>query len=229
MAGIIILCVILLLLGLVLFTPIRARVSWDGESLRAWLKIGPAGIPLYPPKPEQEGAPEKPPREKKEKKPRKEKPAKKRKKLTAEQILYLLEGAPPILGRALKRTGRRIRICPLMLHVLVSAGDPADTGLLYGKLQAALAALLPILHRRIHIAEQDIRLYPDFEGQGMDYRLDVGVAIRLWDLLVIGLCAGASGVKLLVGMKRLAPEDPARGPEKPEKASKSKTNGADAA
>lgn len=225
MAGIIILCVILLLLGLVLFTPIRARVSRDEEGLRVWLKIGPAKIPLYPEK-FQEEALEAPP---KEEKPKPEKPAKKRKKLTMEQILYLLEGAPPILGRALRRTGRRIRICPLMVHVLVSASDPADTGLLYGKLQAALAALLPMLHRRIHIAEQDIRLYPDFEGQGVDYRLDVGIAIRLWDILVIGLCAGASGVKLLVGMKKLAPKDPAGDPEKPQKTNKSKTNGADAA
>ncbi len=225
MAGIIILCVILLLLGLVLFTPIRARVSRDEEGLRVWLKIGPAKIPLYPEK-FQEEALEAPP---KEEKPKPEKPAKKRKKLTMEQILYLLEGAPPILGRALRRAGRRIRICPLMVHVLVSASDPADTGLLYGKLHAALAALLPMLHRRIHIAEQDIRLYPDFEGQGVDYRLDVGIAIRLWDILVIGLCAGASGVKLLVGMKKLAPKDPAGDPEKPQKTNKSKTNGADAA
>ena len=225
MAGIIILCVILLLLGLVLFTPIWARVSRDEEGLRVWLKIGPAKIPLYPEK-IQEEALEAPP---KEEKPKPEKPAKKRKKLTMEQILYLLEGAPPILGRALRRAGRRIRICPLMVHVLVSASDPADTGLLYGKLQAALTTLLPMLHRRIHIAEQDIRLYPDFEGQGMDYRLDVGIAIRLWDILVIGLCAGASGVKLLVGMKKLAPKDPAGDPEKPQKTNKSKTNGADAA
>lgn len=228
MAGIIILCVILLLLGLVLFTPIRARVSRDEEGLRIWLKIGPAKIPLYPEK-FQEEAMEAPPQKMKEKKAKPEKPAKKRKKLTVEQILYLLEGAPPILGRALRRAGRRIRICPLMVHVLVSAADVADTGLLYGKLQAALAALLPIVHRRIHIAEQDIRLYPDFEGQGMDYRLDVGIAVRLWDILVIGLCAGASGVKLLVGMKKLAPKDPAGDPEKPQKTNKSKTNGADAA
>lgn len=228
MAGIIILCVILLLLGVVLFTPIRVRARRDGEGLRAWLKLGPAEIPLYPGKPEEAG-PEKPPKEKKEKKPKPEKPEKKRRKPTLEQILYLLEGAPPILGRALRRTGRRIRIRPLALHVLVSAEDPADTGLLYGRLQAALAALLPILHRGVRIAEQDIRLYPDFEGQGMDFRLDVGAAIRLWDILVIGLCAGASGVKLLVGMKKLAPKDPGGEPGKPEKPNGSKTNGADAA
>ena len=203
MAGIIILCVILLLLGLVLFTPIWARVSRDEEGLRVWLKIGPAKIPLYPEK-LQEEALEAPPQEKKEKKPKPGKTAKKRKKLTMEQILYLLEGAPPILGRALRRTGRRIRICPLMVHVLVSAADPADTGLLYGKLQAALTTLLPMLHRRIHIAEQDIRLYPDFEGLGTDWRLDVGVSLRLWDALAAGLGAAGDGLRILTGMRRLA-------------------------
>ena len=59
---------------------------------------------------------------------------------------------------------------------------------------------LPVLHRYLHIRDQDIRIYPDFEGQGMDWRLDVGVSLRLWDLLVVALCAGASALRLLIGM-----------------------------
>lgn len=203
-----ILGVILLLLCLVLFTPILVRAIWE-EGLRVRLRVGPVKLQVYPPKKEEKG--DKPPKKKKasEKKDTGEKPAKKRKSITAEQILYLLEALPPILGRALRRVGRRVRIGPLKVWLLLSAEDPADTALLYGRVEAALMAALPILHRHLAIRDQDIRIYPDFEGNGTDWRLDVGVSIRLWDVLVIGLCAGGSGLKALIGMKRLGAKNAA--------------------
>lgn len=209
MAGIVILCVILLLLVFVLFTPILVRVIREAEGLCVRLRVGPVKLQIYPPKKEEKG--DKPPEEKKEPKEKKpkEKPAKKRKPPTAEQILYLLEVLPPVLGRALRRVSRRVRIGPLKIWLLLSTADPADTALLYGRVEAALMAALPILHRHLQIRDQDIRVYPDFEENGMACRLDIGVSIRLWDLLVIGLCAGTGGLKALIGMKRLGAKDAA--------------------
>lgn len=59
MVWIIVLGVILLVLGLVLFTPILVRVIRE-ESLLVRLQIGPAKIQVYPPKEEasEEGLPE---------------------------------------------------------------------------------------------------------------------------------------------------------------------------
>ena len=209
MAGIVILGVILLLLCLVLFTPILVRAIWEEEGPLVRLHIGPVKLQAYPPRREEKG--DKPPKKKKasEKKDTGEKPAKKRKSITAEQILYLLETLPPVLGRALRRVSRRVRIGPLKIWLLLSAEDPADTALLYGRVETALMAALPILHRHLAIRDQDLRIYPDFEGNGTDWRLDVGVSIRLWDVLVIGLCAGGSGLKALIGMKRLGAKNAA--------------------
>lgn len=212
MAGIVILCVILLLLVFVLFTPILVRVIREEEGLLVRLHVGPVKLQVYPPKEEAQQPLEE--EEKPQEKKIKEKPAKQRKPLTKEQILYLVEKLPPILGRALRRVSRRVRIGPLKVYVLLSEEDPADTALLYGKVEAALMAALPVLHRHLQIRDQDIRIYPDFQGSGMDYRLDVGIAIRLWDVLVIGLCAGASGLKTLIGMKRLGAKDVSSGDEK---------------
>ena len=211
MVGKIILCVILLLLAVVLFTPIRVRGAYDRGDITATLRVGPLKILLYP-------RPEKPEVEKK-----KAKKAKKAKKSAADetseeaqtkpkkkfsinfdQILYSLEKLPPILGKALKRTGRRIRFAPLKVHLLVAGGDPADTALLYGKLEAVLAGGLPVLHRLVRIKDQDIRLFLDFTEENMDCIADVGIAIRLWDLLVIGVCAGASALKWFIGFRKLA-------------------------
>ena len=212
MAGIVILCVILLLLGLVLFTPILVRAIREEEGLLVRLYVGPVKRQVYPPKGEAQQPLEE--EEKPQEKKTKAKPAKQRKPLTKEQILYLVEKLPPVLGRALRRVSRRVRIGPLKVYVLLSEEDPADTALLYGKVEAALMAALPVLHRHLQIRDQDIRIYPDFQGSGMDYRLDVGIAIRLWDVLVIGLCAGASGLKTLIGMKRLGAKDVSGGDEK---------------
>lgn len=212
MTGIVILCVILLLLGLILFTPILVRVMREEEGLLVRLHVGPVKLQVYPPKEEAQQPLEE--EDKPQEKKIKEKPAKQRKPLTKEQILYLVEKLPPILGRALRRVSRRVRIGPLKVYVLLSEEDPADTALLYGKVEAALMAALPVLHRHLQIRDQDIRIYPDFQGSGMDYRLDVGIAIRLWDMLVIGLCAGASGLKTLIGMKRLGAKDVSGGDEK---------------
>ena len=60
MAGLVILCVILLLLGLILFTPIQVRVIRE-EDLLVRLQIGPAKIQVYPSQKEASG--EKPPKE----------------------------------------------------------------------------------------------------------------------------------------------------------------------
>ena len=64
----------------------------------------------------------------------------------------------------------------ILSHITQNEKKRKKTDILYMKkiltfaMSAALAALLPMLHRRIHIAEQDIRLYPDFEARGRHFK-----------------------------------------------------------
>lgn len=223
----IILCVIAALLAVIVLIPVQIRAAYDQGDISAFVRYGPLKIALYP-RPEKEDAgEEKPKKEKKSTKSEKrketqpaasaekaetgeaapaEEPEKKKKKLkiNKDQILYSLEKLPPILGRALKRTGKRIRIVPLKIHLLVAGTDPADTALLYGKLEAALAAGLPTLHQLVRIREQDIQLFLDFQEEQMDCIADVGLTIRPWDVLVIALCAGASALKWFIEFRKLA-------------------------
>ena len=139
------------------------------------------------------------------KKPEKEpKPKKKGRRINREQILYALETLPPILGRALRRTGRSIRIRPLKIYVLVAGYDPADTALLYGRLEAALHGGLPLLRQAVRISEEDVRLYLDFTKRQMDVIADVGVSLRPGSLAWVGLRAAASLVKWFLGFRKLA-------------------------
>ena len=143
-------------------------------------------------------------------KPKKEKnaeytPEKGKLSISAEQILYALETLPPILGRALDRTRRSIRVRPLKIHLLIAGGDPAGTALLYGRAQAALAAGMPFLRQAVHIREEDIRLFLDFQRTQPDCIADIGVSMRCWTAAGIFLRAGGSLVKWILGFRKLAP------------------------
>lgn len=214
LAGIIILCTVILLLAILLLIPAGIRFSYDQGDLGLWARYGPIKVQLYPPKKagEEGDAPEPEKVKKKSSKSKKKKEKGPKAKINKEQILYSLEKLPPILGRALRRTGRRIRISPLKVHLLIACPDPADTALLYGKIEAALAAGLPALHRMVRINDQDIQLFPDFTEERIDAIAEAGVSVRPWDVLSIAVRAGGSLLKWLVGFKKLASPPPA--PEK---------------
>jgi len=219
MTGWVILCIVLALLAVLLLIPVQVRVSYGQGVLLAKVRYGLIRFQLYPPVEQlKDGPKEKKERKKKNKKKDKKKneESKKQKpniRINWEQICYSLETLPPIAFKALKRVRQRIRIDPLKIYLLVVGIDPADTALLYGKLTAALSAGLPILQRLVRIRNQDIRLLPDFVGEQTAFMADVGIAIRPWDALKIGICAGASLLKWLLGYKKLAspPEEQENG------------------
>ena len=97
-----------------------------------------AALPLFrrlavTPKKEKPGA-EKP------KKPKK--PQKPKAKINADQIVYALEKLPPVLGRALKRTGKSIHIRPLQIYVLVAGSDSRIHKMIF-----PITAALPLFRR----------------------------------------------------------------------------------
>ena len=198
-----ILLALVLLIVVLLLIPVKIRISYADGALVLRVQYGPVKLQLFPMEKQKEDKKKKPskPKEKKEKPEKKKKP---KAKINREQILYALENLPPILGRALRRTGRSIRIEPLKVHLLVAGNNPADTALLYGRLEAALGAGLPILHSVMRIREQDIQLFLDFTERKMDAIADVGVVLRPGSLVWIGLRAGGSLLKWFFGFRKLA-------------------------
>lgn len=220
MVGKIILWVLLGLLALLaaaLLIPVKIRGSYEDGSPFLYIRYGPVKLQLFPPKEKAEEGEKKPPKKKKTKP---EKPKKPKAKINMEQILYALEKLPPILGRALKRTGRCIHIWPLKLYVLVAGVDPAATAMLYGRMEAALAAGFPILERSLRLKDADVQLYVDFTVRQMDFIADVGVSLRPWSLVWVTLRAGGSLLKWYLGFRKLAspppPEPDQEQPEQPD-------------
>ena len=225
MAGRIILGILLalaLLLAALLTVPVKLRFSYEDGAPQLWVRYGPVRRQIFPAPEKEEKSSSKKEKTKKKKKPskkkeKKEKPAKKKAGINREQILYTLEKLPPILGRALGGTRRRVRIKPLKVHLLVAGYDPADTAVLYGKLEAALSAFLPVLRRAVRIRDEDIRLFLDFSQEQMDCIAELGTTLRPWDLLAVGGRAGISLLRWFQGFRRLASPAPAKEPEAPSK------------
>ena len=198
---------LLALLVLALLVPVKIRGSYEDGAPFLTVRYGPVKLQLFPPKEKTEEE-KKPPRKKKPKSEKPQKPKKPKAKINMDQILYALEKLPPILGRALRRTGRSIHIRPLQLYVLVAGGDPASTAALYGKMEAALAAGFPILERALRLKDADVRLYVDFTERQMDFIADVGVSLRPWSLVWVALRAGGSLIKWYFGYRKLASPPP---------------------
>lgn len=234
---------LLALLFIALLIPAEVRFQYEAGQPLLWARYGPVKLRLFPrkEKPEESAGkkkkkPEKkkskrkklkaeksgkkkPEAEKSEKKSRRKKP---KAKINREQILYALEKLPPILGRALKRTGRSIHIKPLKLYVLAAGPDPADAARLYGRLDAALAAGVPILENTLRVKDLDVRLYVDFQEERMDFIADAGVWLLPCSLVWMALRAGGSLLKWYIGFRKLAspPPEPEEDKEKTEKAGK---------
>lgn len=208
MVGKIILWVLLGLLALLaaaLLIPVKVRGSYEDGNPFLYVRYGPVKVQLFPLKEKPEERGKKPPKEKRAKP---EKPKKPKAKVNMEQIFYAMEKLPPILGRALRRTGRCIHIRPLKLYVLVAGVDPAATAMLYGRMEAALAAGFPVLERALRLKDADVRLYVDFTERQMDFIADVGVSLRPWSLVWMALRAGGSLLKWYLGFRKLASPPP---------------------
>ncbi len=211
-----ILAALFLLLILILWTPVRVRAAYDQGDLTVKLRFGPVKLQIFP-RPERVEKPEKKPESQPKKK--KEKPEKTKAKINREQIFYALEKLPPIFGRVLKRTGKSIRIEPLKVYVLVAGYDPADTALLYGRLEAALAVGLPALRKAVKVRDEDVRLYVDFSERQVKLIAAVGVMLRPWSLAAAGVRALGSLIKWYLGFRKLASPLPPAEPKAEENVS----------
>ena len=188
------------LLLMLAWMPVGAAVTYD-SAFRVRVQVGFLRFTVYP-------APEKGKKEKKGKKKQSE--AKMEKKPFSSpnrrQIRYSVDTLVPALWRALVRFGRRIRVPLLRLHVAFGGEDPADVAALYGKSQAAAAALLPLLEGVVRFGETDVQLATDYRAERTVLTGEINIQIRLWALAALGCSLLKSVVTWLRGYRALKAE-----------------------
>ena len=76
--------------------------------------------------------------------------------------------------------------------VLCVGGDPYDAILSYGRCNAALSTLTPLLHRTLKIREEELRVELDFFAVKNHIDAEIIVSLQFWELVYIGFSSGYS-------------------------------------
>ena len=198
-----ILGILLFILLTVLVSRVGAEVAF-GEETRVTLRLGLIRVQVLPRKSkEKRAAPKKkaPEKAKGKKKPKKEAP-----KITASAVL---EGFPQlwkILKKGLRMTRRRIRISPMKLWAVIGGEDPANTAILYGRLSAAMYAVVPVLQELLRMPDPQIHLEPDLQGGESRAEGEIRASFLIWDLVVMGFACGIPLIKWFLHLRRQPPQ-----------------------
>lgn len=195
MTGWIILIVILAVLFLIFQIRLGGRATFGPEGLGVVLMVGPARIKLLPSEPKA-----KPKKVKKEKK-RKEKPAAAKgheqqdEPGTVGRVMQLLPAVAETAG-ALKR---RIRIDHLVLTVIWGAEDAASAAIGYGRANALLGMIWPLIDNNFKVKDCDFRVDVDYGRKVPEFTADAAVTLTVGQLLSFVF---HYGIKLLMNWSR---------------------------
>lgn len=190
MIGWIILGAIALIIILVLCLRVGVRVEF-GDTLRITAQVGFIRMQIVPPP---ERARKKPPKaQKNAPKSAQKAPKKSRKKLNfhlaGADIRAALSAAWQAMQGALRRAGRRIRIDPVDVNVVIADEDPVNTAQWYGWACTAMWTVLPRLEELHQLPDPHVHLEMDFSATRTRASGTVGIRYRVGDMLAIGFAA----------------------------------------
>ena len=188
-----------LLIILVLLLRVGVLVSLT-DTLTVLLRIGPAAIPLDPAAEKKEKATPK------KAKPTTEPTTKGKKKLsldiTRQDVQEALKAVWQALEGVLRRIGRRVRVTPCEVSVVVGGPWPDKVAEQYGLISAAVWTVMPRLEQLIHIRDPYIHLDVDFNAPSTNVEGQLGLYLRVGDLLAIAFAAAKPLLKFYFPFRR---------------------------
>lgn len=180
-----------LLIGLLLSMKVGIRVIFGAE-LRAWAKIGPVTLRIYP---LPEGKKKRPPEEKKgglqQEHPQEEK---KGRQITFEAVWQLITALLDPALDAMDRVRRGLHVRCLRLHIIVSDPNPAAAARRYGTLNSVLWPLIAAMENLVTVERRDVSVDLDFAARQSRAEGEAEVTLRLYHGICILL---ADGLRLL--------------------------------
>lgn len=182
---------ILLLIGMI---PLGASVNYDAEGPLVRLIAGPVRLQVYPTKkkPDQKKKTDDPKKktentkQKAAPKPKESKQPKPDNGGSWQDFLPLVEVGLDALGDL----RRKLRVNHLKLHLTMAGDDPCDLAVNYGRLNAALAALLARLDALFVIKRQDVHINCDFVADQTTVTARLDLTLTVGRLLSLALRHG---------------------------------------
>lgn len=206
------------LVVLLCMTKVGVRAAFDDGSLTVDARVGLFRIRITPRPPKKEKPPkeitakqiakeEKDKASKEAKKAQKEAGKKTKPKPDLKRLAAIVRSAVqellPPLKRSLSRIGRGICIKPLQLYVtLGAADDPAAGAQLYGEVNAAVWAVMPVLEQLVDIPDPYIQVDVDFDAVKTVLRGEAGISIRIGTLLAAAFGIGIPAVRWFLRMQK---------------------------
>ena len=189
------------ILVILAWLPLGATVRYNDQGVALKVIAGPVRIPILPKK----KAPEKE-KPKKEEKTKKKQPATKKSEAPKPQeekggpvtdFLPLVQTALDLLNAFRKK----LRINHLYLKLIMASDDPCDLAVNYGKANAAMGNLLPLLERCFVIKKRDIEIECDFESDKTVIIARADLTITLGRLLGILIFYGVKALKQFLSIQ----------------------------
>lgn len=196
MVGWIILGVIAALIVVILCLRVSVTASF-GDELHVTAQVGPVKLQVVPP----------PKKKPKKEKPKKEKAAETdskppKKKLDLHLTFADIRAALSAVWRAiqgtLRRAGRRIRIDPMRVSIVLGDENPANTAEWYGWVNAAVWTVMPWLEKTVRMPDPQVHMEMDFNAVETKVSGMVGISYRIGDLLAIGFAAAGPLLRFLI-------------------------------
>ena len=191
--------IIILIIVLLLLLPLGADAAYGQDGFKLKLKIGPAHMSIIPSKEKKKNKKEKKPKKAKAEKAAKssKKPSKPRQKLSFEDIMGIIRLALKALGRF----RRSISVDLIKVHITTAGPDPYSAVMNCGYINAAIGAVLPLLHRVFKVKKEDYETGVDFDSDKLKLEGRVVLTVRVGEILLIALCAGIGFLKWRKGRK----------------------------
>lgn len=188
MTGWIILLIVLAVIFLISQIRLGGRATYGEEGFGAVIIAGPFRIRVFPTEPKTKKA------DRKKDKPNSKEPQQKEGG-TGGRIMDLL----PTLAETAGGLKRRIRIDRLILRVVWGAEDPASAAIGYGRANALLGMIWPLLDNNFKIKECDLQADVDYGRTVPSVTADAAITMTLGQLISF---ISIYGVKLLTGWGR---------------------------
>ena len=189
---------VILVLLLILTFPVGIDAAYAPERYWLKLKLGPFRVTVMP------GKGKKKPKKKAQPQPKPEEaatPKKKKRqlpKLGIDDVRTLAE----IVLRAIRRFRTHLSVDKLYMDWTSAAADPYAAVVQYGRVNALLGALSGPVHRVFRIRREDVRTGLDLEAPKPIVDLQLVMSLQVWEILLIAVCAGASGIRWYCKKKR---------------------------
>lgn len=222
--GWIILGIIALVIGILLWFPIRVGLSSGEGGFALWVKLMFYTIHILP-KAEKEETPrqaehrkrrdaqkklksekKKAARKKKKESSKEEKPPKEKQKKTLQEWLRLIRLFAQSGGRLARRFWKGFRIDHLTLQMAIAGGDAAQTAIAYGKINAAVYSAYSVIEQVITLRKTDIRIVPDFLSEQSRTEISGELFFRVGTLLAALFSGGIFLLKGFLSEKQQSPD-----------------------